>query len=482
MTKNEQYHLTFTGIYGEQRRRGKEILSNFNVDYSGSLVAGETTHLVCDASTLTSLLSALAPSDKLHLAVDEDIPLVSYQWLDDSAAAGRMLPPSRYLLDLESSLPALTEVSCTAASNGYMSPIERLRAASEDFVSKENAGFFAVDSMLSPGLSLLADEADEEKASTPAESKGKNKEHSFEDLISPEGFSKDQHQSSMVEISFGSPGGAFGSPCLPAIPEDDQEEAAEVDAAWDADQCYANIIAADFSNLKIAKPRSKTRIQRSSLSRYAPWGAAQLPLSIVLAGQASAKKPSSRTLAGVKQIHGNRTPFFFSSLLAKTGHAPQIQEVAFKAGDLSHGAKILYDTDTQTGQQVFAHVIIKSIYALAGNPDELWMEHHYMFTVDDLLERPAWGKALQNEEPIEDEELLLSANVYHSPAHLIVGDFGVEMRSLWLKEKQNKKKEAVAGAREVEEDIKYIPLLSCSRAFDVAEKRIVPLSKALHDY
>ncbi|KAH7616051.1 hypothetical protein NADE_000886 [Nannochloris sp. 'desiccata'] len=481
MTKHKHYHLTFTGIYGDLRRCGKETLKRFNVPYSGSLVSGETTHLICDPATLSTLLSAMAPSDKLRLAVEEGIPIVSYQWLDDSAAAGRMLLPAQYLLDLESSLPALTEVSCTAG-NGYMSPIERLRAASVNNNSEVNAGCFAVDSMLSPGLSLLA-EAAEEKASVPARSNDVSKGDacSFEELPSPEGFENNQQQSSMVEISFGSGGnGGFGSPDgaggshgLPAIPEEDQE-AAEIASAWDADQCYANIIAADFSDLNIAKPRSKSRVQRSSLSRYAPWGAAQLPLSIVLAGQASAKKPSSKTLAGIKQIHGSRTPFFFSSLLAKTGHAPKVQEIAFKAGDLSHGAKIIYDTDTQTGQQIFAHVVIKTIYALAGSPDSLWMEHHYMFTSDDMMDRPSWGRALENEEPIEDEELLLSANVYHSPAHLIVGDLGVQMRSSWVKEKQK----AVAD----EEVKKYFPLLSCSRAFDVAEKRIIPLSKALQDY
>ena len=447
--------------------------------YNGSLVSGETTHLVCDPATLSTLLSAMAPSDKLRLAVEEGIPIVSYQWLDDSAAAGQILLPSQYLLDLQSALPALTEVSCTAG-DGYMSPIELLRATSVNANSDVNAGYFAADSMLSPGLNLLA-EAVEEKVSLSARSKddvSKGNAHSFEDLPSPDCFSKDQQQSSMVGISFGCGGGGGdgfgspgGSPGLPAIPEEVQE-AAEVDSAWDADQCYANIVAADFSNLKIAKPRSRSRVQRSSLSRYAPWGAAQLPLSMVLAGQASAKKPSSKTLAGIKQIHGNSTPFFFSSLLAKTGHTPQ--EIAFKAGDLSHGAKIIYDTDTQTGQQIFAHVIIKTIYTLAGSPDELWMEHHYMFTSDDLMDRPSWGRALEDTEPIEDTELLLSANVYHSPAHLIVGDFGVEMRSSWVKEKQKPVAEETVK--------KYFPLLSCTKAFDVAGKRIVPLSKALEDH
>jgi len=480
MTKHKQYHLTFTGIYGDLRRRGKEILKKFNVVYSGSLVSGQTTHLICDPATLSTLLSAMAPSDKLRLAVEEGIPIVSYQWLDDSAAAGQILHPSQYLLDLHSSLPALTEVS--TVSNGYMSPVERLRAASVNTNSEVKAGCFAADSMLSPNLSLLA-EAAEEKASVPTKSKEDHSEdnaYSFEELPSPERFSKIQQQRSMVDISFGSGGGGFGSPGggggspgLPAIPEEIQE-AAEVDFAWDADQCYANNVAADFSNLKIAKHRSRSRVQRSSLSRYAHWGAAHLPLSIVLAGQASAKRPSSKTLSGIRQIHKNRTLFFFSSLLAKTGQGHQEIDIAFKAGDLGHGAKIIYDTDTQTGQQIFAHVIIKTIYALAGSPDDLWMEHHYLFTSDDMYERPQWGRALKDEEPIEDEELLLSANVYHSPAHLIVGDFGVKMLSPWVEEKQK----AVAE----EEVKKYFPLLSCSRAFDAAEKRIVPLSKALQDH
>ena len=84
---------------------------------------------------------------------------------------------------------------------------------------------------------------------------------------------------------------------------------------------------------------------------------------------------------------------------------------------------------------------------------------------------------------MEDNELLLSANAYHSPCDLIVGDFGVEMEQWDAGSKKRQGRSKGGGGGEVTTNPgQYFPVLSLGRAFNAAEVREVPLYTALTDF
>lgn len=95
-------HITFTGIYGEMRRRGKEYVERLKAVYDGCLVLGVTTHVVCDPTRI----AGSAPSEKLLLAVEAGIPVLSFRWLEQCAQAGRWLPLEGYTIALRAMHPA----------------------------------------------------------------------------------------------------------------------------------------------------------------------------------------------------------------------------------------------------------------------------------------------------------------------------------------------------------------------------------------
>ena len=59
------------------------------------------------------------------------------------------------------------------------------------------------------------------------------------------------------------------------------------------------------------------------------------------------------------------------------------------------------------------------------------LQHKYAFTKTELLERQAWAGCLQRAcVEVGDEELVLSMGNYHSPLRLVLGDFGMEYRTI----------------------------------------------------
>ena len=477
-------HLTFTGIYGDMRRRGKEQIESFpNLVYSGSLLVGETTHLITDPTALPTLLSSTAPSEKLRLAIDACIPVISHKWLEDSATLGRLLPTTPYeITNFDPAVQIKTGASWT--SGNEVSPIEKLREAPA--MSPQDKIFDFINGAFSPGQQPSNPIDNPPQQAAPSFQAPPQPSFDPEDLSLDALSSPDSHMHSygslmgFSDFVGASPTGAR-SPGLPPIPEEIEfNPLFEMEERDPASKSESPGGAAPIQTLTMSRNTTGMRAQRSSLLRFAPMGAAHLPHSLVTPGPPIAKKPSPLTLAGIRKHHNTtRAPFFFETASVLIGRHRR-QEVLFTAGDIAHGAKIIYDVVPETGQQIFAHVIIKSIYTLAGKVDDIWMEHHYLFNVDDVEERPAWRAALQG-QPMEDDELLLSANAYHSPCNLIVGDFGVVLEEASEGGKRQRRKKVGHGVRLTNPN-QYFPILGLGRAFNAAEVREVPLYNALLDF
>lgn len=67
------------------------------LDYSGALVCNRSTHLVL-ASTDLILSEGNAKSQKLDRAKEWGIAIVTYAWLEDSVARGKILDVEIYLV------------------------------------------------------------------------------------------------------------------------------------------------------------------------------------------------------------------------------------------------------------------------------------------------------------------------------------------------------------------------------------------------
>lgn len=142
------------------------------------------------------------------------------------------------------------------------------------------------------------------------------------------------------------------------------------------------------------------------------------------------------------------------------------------------------------------------------------MEHRYLLTREDLLERPNWAEALQVRglEPgavwaagtqrgvhcrqgcrscafphwlqgleMRPSEVLLTVNAYHSPMHLIAGDFalgfpGRAQRARRGQQAQASSSSAAASAGSAQ------AVYMCRRGFDATAGAVVPLRRALEGF
>lgn len=102
-------------------------------------------------------------------------------------------------------------------------------------------------------------------------------------------------------------------------------------------------------------------------------------------------------------------------------------------------------------------------------------EHHYLFTAQDIGERPAWAQALQKGSPVREGELILSCGAYFSPIHLVTGDFGVQAAVDAVC--KGNKVPVVAHRSALEAG--YYPVYHLRRGFDAARGLPVPLRDAL---
>lgn len=143
------------------------------------------------------------------------------------------------------------------------------------------------------------------------------------------------------------------------------------------------------------------------------------------------------------------------------------------------------------------------------------MEHRYLLTLEDLLERPNWAEALRVRglEPgaagglrapqrgvhccqgcrscafphrlqgveMRPGEVLLTVNAYHSPMHLVAGDFslgfpGRAQRARHGQQAQAGSSSAAAPASPAQ------AVYTCRRGFDATAGAVVPLRLALEGF
>jgi hypothetical protein len=100
------------------------------------------------------------------------------------------------------------------------------------------------------------------------------------------------------------------------------------------------------------------------------------------------------------------------------------------------------------------------------------MMHRYLFTEEDMQERPQWAAALRGRVLGRREVLLSTAPCYHSPMHLISGEFMLAFpgRARRLGGTQIQQQKGAEGS-----DEGYI----CRKGFDAAAGSLVPLRQAL---
>ena len=450
-------HVTFTGIYGEQRRLGKQILKLLCIPYSGALcIDGNegftTTHVVSDPCMLASLLSTSAPSDKLRTAVEAGLPIISFQWIRDCRAVGRFLPPESYQMPIPTAT-TLRNIAASDLTQGSLAivnhhqqqhhqhqhfhqevevEVEKLRKGDEFGVGvKYHNGMFVADSNY--------DDDD------GGEKKKENDDGAYLspqwDLDSPGGggdafYSVHEEQEGEQEQEEkgvgGSDGWETGNHGLETRntnkKEEEEEENPHPPRPPPPPPQLAMLTTQEYTHT--------TQPQRSSLIRIAPIGSYAVPLFTSLTpGPHMSPHPTRRPtlMRRIFEHHGDdatSSVTFFDSITVDKGRGRNKKTMKFVAGEYSHGAKMLYDIEPTDsgGRQIFAFSLIESIYRMGGDEDAstamLWMEHRYCFTADDFDRRPAWGRAVGGRR-VDDDEVLVSANVYHSPCNLIMGEFGV---------------------------------------------------------
>ncbi|PSC71414.1 hypothetical protein C2E20_5305 [Micractinium conductrix] len=186
--------------------------------------------------------------------------------------------------------------------------------------------------------------------------------------------------------------------------------------------------------------------------------------------------PHRATLQGCAEMHSSGA---IADLPPLSFHASAVAlpeeggELEFVAGDTARGARILYDI-LPDGRRLYALTIVQSIYRLG---DEAWMEHRYLLSQQDLLERPAWAAALRG-VTIKEGELLLSAAAYHSPMHLVSGAVTVrypgrvQLASVAATAAAKAPGGGAHGGAAAE-------VYTCKRGFDTARGTVVALRRAL---
>ena len=105
MHGSDQRTVTGTGYSGASRRRVRQLSLQMGAKYSGDLIHGVTTHLVCKDGLVLD-------SEKISVARAWGLPVVQHAWLQDSVQAGFALPVEHYRIGLT---PCRAESSFTKA-------------------------------------------------------------------------------------------------------------------------------------------------------------------------------------------------------------------------------------------------------------------------------------------------------------------------------------------------------------------------------
>lgn len=98
MHTDDQVTVTGTGYFGTSRQDVRQLTRQLGAQYSGDLIYGVTTHLVCKDSRLPD-------SEKVSVARAWGIPIVHHAWLLASLQQGAFCSEDRYCLALDASAP-----------------------------------------------------------------------------------------------------------------------------------------------------------------------------------------------------------------------------------------------------------------------------------------------------------------------------------------------------------------------------------------
>ena len=91
MNEKDQLSVTGTGYFGAARRHVRQLTWQLGARYSGDLIHGVTTQLVCKDNLVPD-------NEKIRVASAWGIPIVPHAWLADSAQKGSFLPVDKYCL------------------------------------------------------------------------------------------------------------------------------------------------------------------------------------------------------------------------------------------------------------------------------------------------------------------------------------------------------------------------------------------------
>ena len=108
MHETDQVTVTGTGYFGAARQHVRQLTRQLGARYSGDLIHGVTTQLVCQ----DKLVSV---NEKVRVASAWGIPIVQHAWLVDSVEKGSFLPIDEYCL-IASTLKADTVLSATVTA------------------------------------------------------------------------------------------------------------------------------------------------------------------------------------------------------------------------------------------------------------------------------------------------------------------------------------------------------------------------------
>lgn len=111
----DQVTLTGTGYFGASRRDVRQLAWRLGAAYSGDLMHGITTHLVCKDVTQPA-------TEKVRVAAAWGIPVIDHAWLLDSITEKTLLPAEKYALVPPTLLAdRLPSVTVTARSSRHIS-------------------------------------------------------------------------------------------------------------------------------------------------------------------------------------------------------------------------------------------------------------------------------------------------------------------------------------------------------------------------
>jgi hypothetical protein len=472
-----QFVVSFTGLFGADRARAKRLVESLGGVASGRLQLGETTHLVCAPEAPP----AGEPSAKLQLALAGGVPLVGMRWLEHSAAAGRWLLARPYLLPRASSGSTTGPAAAPPpASPGEASP-ELLR----DAAAPEGGGGFVLEH-LNPLFSEARSRAPAPAAPLPAP---------------------------LPPLLATPPARAGGTPSptgsrassVDAALADAGESLSSALAELLMDDCPAKVEAEAGSPTPSAADGAPAELAGSPAAELSPSLAALRALPSAEVRLLGAPLPPSAVpraaLAALRAHHGAAAArgavFFAAAEFAAPGGAGAPLAVALApAGPArappARGLEILYDVDAATGRRTTARVLVRRLYALPALGGQAWLQHAYLLGPGraDFEEREGWAAApgrrrwagfAGGRAPAADELVLAAGRglYWHSPAHLVVGEFALRWEGAAGGAAEGAEVEAAA---EAPRGAAPLPAFRCRQAFDVAARAPAPLEEALAQF